>query len=332
VQRQRRSVGRALAAAGCAEVVTYPFVSTEGGGSRWMAESDERLPSIRLANPVSEEEPYLRSMLLPGLLATMARNVGRGQVDVGLFEIGSVFRRRPEAAAMPSLPVSRKPTEAEMQQLEAALPLQPMHLALALTGEREHRGWWGDGRPAGWADVIELARVAARAVDVLIDVQPANLAPWHPGRCAELVVNGRVVGHAGELHPRVVEGLGLPARSCAAELDLGAVLDASPELVPAPAVSAYPPASLDVAVVVDAAVSASELTAALAAGAGPLLESLRLFDVYTGSPLAAGQKSLAFALRLRAADRTLTADEAVAIRDAAVAEANRRCGAVLRGT
>jgi phenylalanyl-tRNA synthetase beta chain len=331
-QRQRRSVGRSLAAAGCAEVVTYPFVSAEGGGSRWMAESDERVPSIRLANPVSDEEPYLRSMLLPGLLLTLARNVGRGQSDIGLFEIGSVFRRRPDAAAMPSLPVSVKPTEAQMAQLEAALPLQPLHLAVAVTGEREHRGWWGDVRVAGWADAIELARVAARAVDVPIEVQPANLAPWHPGRCAALVVGGRVVGHAGELHPRVVDDLGLPARSCAAELDLGAVLDASPELVPAPAVSAYPPASLDVAVVVDANIAAADVTTALAEGAGPLLESLRLFDVYAGPPLGAGQKSLAFALRLRAADRTLTAEDAVTVRDAAVAEASRRCGAVLRGT
>jgi phenylalanyl-tRNA synthetase beta chain len=332
MQRQRRSVGRALAAAGCVEVLTYPFVSLEGGGSQWMADADERLPSVRLANPVSEEEPFLRASLLPGLLATLGRNVGRGQSDVALYEIGSVFRRRPEAGPMPALPAGRRPTPSEMEQLEQALPLQPTHLAVALAGAREPGGWWGQGRAAGWADAIEAARVAARAVNVAVDVRPAELAPWHPGRCAALTVNGRVVGHAGELHPRVLEGLGLPPRTCATELDLEAVLVAAPELVSAPAVSAYPPATLDVAVVVGDEVAAGVVAAALSAGAGPLLEDLRLFDVYTGPPLASGQKSLAFALRLRAADRTMTAEEAVAIRDAAVSAAHERCGAVLRGS
>ena len=330
-QRQRRSVGRALAANGCAEVLTYPFVSAEGGGAHWMADGDERLPSVRLANPVSEEEPYLRAMLLPGLLTTLARNIGRGQTDVALFEVGTVFRRRPDAAAMPSLPAGRRPSQQDLAQIEAALPLQPTHLAIAFAGERERGGWWGPGRTAGWADAIEVARVAARAVDVQLEVGAADVTPWHPGRCAALSVGGAVVGHAGELHPRVVEALGLPARSCATELDLGAVLEAAPELVSAPPVSPYPPATLDVAVVVGAEVAAADVGAALAEGAGPLLESLRLFDVYTGPPLASGEKSLAFALRLRAADRTMTADEAVAVRDAAVAEAHRRHGAVLRG-
>jgi phenylalanyl-tRNA synthetase beta chain len=331
-QRQKRSVGRALAASGCAEVVTYPFVSAEGGGAQWMAERDARLPSVRVANPVSEEEPYLRALLLPGLLFTLARNVGRGQHDLALFEIGSVFRRRPDASAMPSLPAGRRPTAEEFAQMEAALPLQPTHLAVAFAGERERAGWWGPGRAAGWADAIEIARVALSAVDVQLDVRAAELSPWHPGRCAELLIGDVVVGHAGELHPRIVETLGLPARSCAAELDLGVVLAAAPTVVAAPPVSAYPPASLDVAVVVAADVAAADVAAALTVGAGELLESLRLFDVYTGPPLAAGEKSLAFALRLRATDRTLTAEEAVAIRDAAVAEAHRRHGAVLRGT
>lgn len=330
-QRQRRAVSRALAAAGCAEVLTYPFVSAQGGGSDWMPAGDERAPSIRLSNPVSEEEPYLRAMLLPGLLATLARNVGRGQTDVALFEIGSVFRRRPDAGPMPSLPAGRRPAPEELQQIEAALPLQPTHLAVALAGESERGGWWGPARTAGWADAIEAARVAADAVDVRLEARAAELAPWHPGRCAALVVGDVVVGHAGELHPRVIETLGLPARACAVELDLGAVLAAAPEILAAPAVSPYPPATLDVAVVVGAEVAAADVTSALSDGAGPLLESLRLFDVYTGAPLGPGEKSLAFALRLRAADRTMTAEEAVAIRDAAVAEAHRRCGAVLRG-
>jgi phenylalanyl-tRNA synthetase beta chain len=242
-----------------------------------------------------------------------------------------VFRRAPAAGAMPRLAAGSRPSAEDLARLEQALPLQPTHLAVALSGDREPGGWWGPGRRAGWADAIEAARLAAGAVDVVLDVEAADVAPWHPGRCAALLVDGQVLGHAGELHPRVVDAMELPERTCAAELDLLALLAASPELVPAPPMSAYPPATLDVAVVVDASVAASAVAAALTDGAGPLLESLRLFDVYTGAPLQPGEKSLAFALRLRSADRTLTAEEAVAVRDAAVAEAARRCGAVLRG-
>src|SRR3954451_24971035 len=330
-QRQRRAVGRAMAAAGYAEVLTYPFVSMEGGGAQWLDESDDRRPTVRLANPVSEEEPYLRAMLLPGQLSTLARNIARGQTDVAVFEVGTVFRGAPVAGAMPELRAGQRPSVEDLARLEEALPAQPTHLAVALSGDREPGGWWGAGRRAGWPDAVEAARIAARAVDVALAVAATELAPWHPGRCAELSVAGRVVGHAGELHPRVVEALSLPARTCAAELDLLAVLASAPDLVPSPPMSAYPPATLDVAVVVDASVPAAEVTDALADGAGPLLESLRLFDVYTGPPLGEGEKSLAFALRLRAPDRTLTAEEATALRDAAVAEAARRCGAVLRG-
>src|SRR4051794_8099587 len=330
-QRQRRAVGRAMAAAGYAEVLTYPFVSLEGAGAQWLDESDERRPTVRLANPVSEEEPYLRAMLLPGLLATLARNIARGQTDVAVFEVGTVFRGAPVAGAMPELRAGHRPSAEDLARLEEALPAQPTHLAVALSGDREPGGWWGAGRRAGWPDAVEAARIAARAVDLELAVEATVLAPWHPGRCAALSVAGRVVGHAGELHPRVLEALSLPARTCAAELDLLAVLGSAPDLVPSPPMSPYPPATLDVAVVVDTSVPAAKVADALAEGAGPLLESLRLFDVYTGPPLGEGDKSLAFALRLRAADHTLTAEEATALRDAAVAEAARRCGAVLRG-
>jgi phenylalanyl-tRNA synthetase beta chain len=142
-------------------------------------------------------------------------------------------------------------------------------------------------------------------------------------------VDGRVVGHAGELHPKVLEALQLPPRTCAAELDL----DALPliDRRPAPVISPFPPVLLDVALVVDADQPVAEVSRALAEGAGELLEQLRLFDVYTGEQVGPGKRSLAFSLRLRAADRTLTSREATQARDAAVALAAQRCGAVVRG-
>jgi phenylalanyl-tRNA synthetase beta chain len=166
---------------------------------------------------------------------------------------------------------------------------------------------------------------------VCLEVAAAQVAPWHPGRCAELSVGGQVIGWAGELHPRVVDALALPPRTCAAEIALAPVFAAVPDAVPGPLVSAFPAASLDVALLVDASVPAAAVETALRAGAGPLLESLRLSDVFAGAQLGEGKKSLAYAVGFRAADRTLSTEEATVARDAAVEEAGRRVGAVLRG-
>nr|MBA3620689.1 phenylalanine--tRNA ligase subunit beta [Acidothermales bacterium] len=169
-------------------------------------------------------------------------------------------------------------------------------------------------------------------VRVPLVVRAGRLAPWHPGRCAELVLpSGAVVGYAGELHPRAITAMGLPARSCAMELDLAPLLAAAPEVVEAPEVSSYPVATVDVSLSVDVDTPAADVEQALRDGAGSLLESLRLFDVYSGAQAGEGRTSLAYALRFRAPDRTLTAAEVTTARDGAVAEAARRTGAVLRG-
>jgi phenylalanyl-tRNA synthetase beta chain len=213
--------------------------------------------------------------------------------------------------------------------LNAAVPAQPRHVGVVLHGDVDRSGWWGGGRSASWADAIHMARTVAAAARVELDVRPADLAPWHPGRCAELVLDGVVIGHAGELHPRVIATLELPPRVAAMELDLDAFT--APEPVVTPVVSSFPPVLLDVALVVDQAVASADVLAALRSGAGELLESVRLFDAYTDEArVGAGQKSLAFALRLRAPDRTLTTEQATEVRDAAIARAAQLCGARLR--
>jgi phenylalanyl-tRNA synthetase beta chain len=332
-QRLRRAAERAVAAAGYVEAPSYPFV----GDASWQAfgldPDDPWRHTLTLANPLSEQEPSLRSTLLPGLLRALARNVGRGQVDVALFEIGLVFHPRPDAPGRAPRPgVDRRPSPEEIAALEEALPDQPRHLGVVLAGFREPKGWWGEGQQAGWADAVEAARTAARAVGAELSVRSGSRPPWHPGRCAELVLGTSVVGWAGELHPRVVAALGLPTRTCAAEIDLDALIGAAGGPVPAPTISTYPVATQDVALVLDDTVPAAEVERALRAGAGELLESLRLFDVYTDAALGEGKRSLAYNLRFRAADRTLTAEEARAARNAAVAEAARRTGTTLRGT
>jgi phenylalanyl-tRNA synthetase beta chain len=330
LQRLRRRVGLALAHAGFVEAPSYPFVGETDLDALLLPEGDDRRNALRLANPLSDEEPLLRTTLLPGLLDALRRNLGRGNNDVGLFEVSLVFRPGgdPRPAA-PRPPLDRRPTDEEIAGLDAALPAQPWRVAVVLSGHREQPGWWGPGRAASWADAVEAARAVARAARVELTVRADQHAPWHPGRCAALLVGDRVVGHAGELHPRVLASWGLPERASAMELDLDLLgQDASP--VPAPRISTYPVAIQDVALVVDDSVPAGDVESALRAGAGDLLESLRLFDVYRGVQVAAGHASLAYTLRFRATDRTLTADEVSAAREAAVAEAARRTGAVPR--
>jgi phenylalanyl-tRNA synthetase beta chain len=336
-----RSASRTLAESGIVEVHTDPFAAVRDADSLGLAAGDERRPAVRVANPLSEDEPFLRTTLLPGLLRALARNVGRGFPDVALYESGLVFRPRPGApGAAPILATDRGPTAQELASLAAALPDQPQHIGAVFAGDRELPGWWGPGRAATWADAIEAARAVARAAHLALQVRAAARMPWHPGRCAELYllvpgVSGEAevrVGYAGELHPRVIAAYGLPARACATELSFTALAAAEAAgKVAGPKLSSYPAATQDVALVVGSAVPAASVEAALVSGAGDLLEEVRLFDVYTGAQLGEDRKSLAYTLRFRAPDRTLTAAEASAARDAAVAEASRRVGAVLRG-
>ncbi|MFG1840157.1 phenylalanine--tRNA ligase subunit beta [Micromonospora sp. NPDC049175] len=331
-QRRRRAVAVSLAERGYVEVLAHPFVSPELADQLGLPADDARRPAVRLANPLSEEEPLLRTTLLGPLLGILKRNLGRGHRDLALYEIGAVFHPRVGAGSPPAMGVDRRPTDAEFAAADAVVPAQPVHVAAVLAGDLDPTGWWGPGRPAGWADAIEAARDVLDAAGVTgerVEVRAAEHAPWHPGRCAELRVDGAVVGYAGELHPVVAATLELPRRTCAMELDLDA-LPAAP-VTSAPTVSGFPPALIDVALVVDDSVPAEQVRRALEAGAGALLEDVRLFDVYSGAQLGAGRRSLAYKLTFRAPDRTLTVEEAVAARDAAVAVAAERLGATLRG-
>lgn len=335
-QRLHRRVGRALAGAGYVEALNYPFVSEQVFDQLGLEADDPARRVVKLVNPLSDEEPALRTSLLPGLLGALRRNDGRGSHDLALFETGLVFRPREEQRIAANLPVDRRPSEADIAALDAALPDQPRHVAVVLAGAREQAGWWGRGRAADWADAVEAARTVAREAGAELGVRKGQYGPWHPGRCAELTVTvdgeDRIIGHAGELHPRVLKALGLPARSCAMELDLDALEQVGDDTPQAPGISTFPVATQDVALVVDAFVPASDVEAALREGAGELLESIRLFDVYENAEqLGEGRKSLAYALRFRATDRTLTVDEASAARESAVTLAGDRTGAVLRG-
>ena len=333
-QRLRRRLGTVLAARGLTEVLTYPFTSeADADALRWN-DDDPRRVSPRLANPLSDEQPLLRAAILPTLLTAAQRNVGRGFDDLALFELGSVFLGRAGSGSTPNNPprpgVTQRPTDAEWDELEGLLPDQPVHLAAVWTGDRIAKGWQGNGEPATWADAIATAQDVADILGVDLTIEQGSDAAFHPGRCARLSLDGVTVGSAGELHPGVLEAWGLPARSCAMELDVSEMIDASPSVRTAPDFSTHPVAKEDIALVVNDDVTAAALEQAIREGAGDLLEEVTLFDVYTGDQEAEGHKSLAFALRFRAPDRTLAAEEIAGARQGAIHAAEQRCGAQLR--
>lgn len=327
-QRDRRAVVRAVAALGFNQVLSLPFVTQEDFDKLQLAADDPRRDAVRLANPLSEAQPFLRTTLLPGLFAAVARNTSRSLDDLALFETGSAFRGA-ERPAAPKPSVAQRPSDDELTALDAALPAQPEVLAGVVAGNWLPAGWNHAAVPADWTHVVALAEAAASAVGVTLARRNVSVAPWHPGRCAELSVDGHVLGHAGELHPIVIEAYGLPARACAVELTLGDLLERAGDGGRIGSLPGFPMAKEDVALIVDAAVPAADVEAALVEGAGELLESISLFDVYTGEQVGEGKKSLAYALRFRAG-RTLTDAEAAEARQAAVAAAAERCGAVQR--
>jgi phenylalanyl-tRNA synthetase beta chain len=328
VQRRRRAVGKSLALSGYVEILPSPFLPA-GVFDLWgLPADDSRRHSTQVLNPLEADRPHLATTLLPGMLEALSRNVSRGIVDVALFAVAQVVQPTEQTKGVGLIPVDRRPTGEEIAALDASLPRQPQHVAVVLTGLREPRGPWGDGRRSDAADAFEAVRIIARASGIDVQLRAAQYLPWHPGRCAEVLVGETVVGHAGQLHPAVIERAGLPKGTCAVELDLDAIpiVDA----LPAPRVSPFPAVFQDVNLVVDADVAAQAVADAVRVGAGELLEEVRLFDVYAGPQIGENRKSLTFALRFRANDRTLTEDEASAARDAAVRCAAEHVGAVLR--
>jgi phenylalanyl-tRNA synthetase beta chain len=331
-QRARRAVTAAAAAAGFVEVLSFPFGAAEDLDRMGVDAADRRRSLTRILNPLAETTPYLRTSILPGLFGAVARNTSRGNHDLALFETGSVFFAREPRLAAPRPTAQHRPSQQVLAAMDDALGDQPRHLAAVLSGAWRRPGWDGPGERVGWSQAVALADVVGRTVGLGLHRRTAQRAPWHPGRCAAILLPGSdvVIGHAGELHPRVIAAFGLPPQTAALELDLDVLVAAAPAVGEIPPLSSHPVAKEDVALIVDAAVPAAAVEAALRAGGGQLLESVQLFDIYTGPQIGEGRKSLAFALRFRATHRTLTDADTAAARDAAVARAAQDTGAVQR--
>jgi len=334
-QKLRRSVARSLAAAGGVEVLPFPFVGKAANDLFGAAKAGD-VAAIRLANPLDGEAPYLRTSLLPGLLDAAKRNRSRGQVDLDLFDIGSVFRPEPGVTYGTDYipPIAVLPSRETVVELNASLPPQPRHVAVLRMGEKVAKQPGQEAFSYDWRDALTAAQQVAAAVRVAIRPVQGRHQAMHPGRTAELVVDtpqGVVtVGFAGELLPSVAADADLPAVVAVTELDLDTLIRLADEDAHAALISGVPAATQDLSLVVDETVPAGDVLAAVREGAGVLLERITLVDDYRGAGLPDGAKSLTFALRFRADDRTLTAAEATEAKLAGVAVAAERTGAQLR--
>lgn len=330
-QQQKRRVVQALADAGLTEVLSYPFVSKAANDTFGVAEESAERPALKLANPISEENGYLRTSILPGLIEVARRNHSRGFRDLALYEAGSVFLPGEKLGTESIPPLGVKPSDEVLDALYDGVPPQPLHVGAVLTGHDSPAAATHQPRAWDWADALDIARLISDVLGVELVVSQGSHQAFHPGRAAELSLrNGDVVGYAGELHPKLLAAHDMPARSVALEVNVEALFEAAADVIVAKHISGFPVATQDVALVVPQDVPADQVLAALREGAGELLEDVALFDVYAGPGIDEGKKSLAFGLRFRADDRTLTADEASEARAAAVAVAAERFGAVQR--
>jgi phenylalanyl-tRNA synthetase beta chain len=323
-QYRKRGIAHYLANQGFSEVYNYPFVNQEMVDT--LGFTGARAASFKLANPMSDQAPLLRTHLLPGLLEAAKRNVGRGAKDVAIFEIGTVFRDVAKLAHVSPVATTARPSAETIAEIYGSVPPQPLFVGSVVIGSLDRSGWWGVGRAFDWSDATNMALSIVELTGNSGVIVQSDLAPWHPGRCAEIQVGGKPVAHAGELHPRVLEALGLPARTCAFAVNLSELPFVTSKS--AKPIFTMPAATQDVSLVVDSTVPAAKVEAALISGAGALLESISLFDRYEN--LGEGKVSLAFTLTFRAPDRTLTAEEVSGYRELAVESAAAECGAVVR--
>ncbi len=295
-------VRRQLAARDYLEAIDYAFVDA-ALLDQWEAGEG----AVPLANPLSAELGVMRTQLLPGLVASLARNVARQQSRVRLFELGKVFHAAAKGDA----------------------PRETLRVAAAACGDEAAEQW---GLPARTIDFHDLKG----DLESLAALSGASLqfsrsgAPWgHPGRSAEVSRDGQCLGWIGELHPRLLRALDLDLPVVAFELDLAPLL-ARP--VPrAEALSRFPSVRRDLAVVVPGAQAWAAVAATVRKAAGPVLRELRLFDLYAGKGVESGFKSLAMALILQEESRTLTDRDVESVVAAVMAALQQDHGAVIRG-
>ena len=295
--RVRSDVSRLLAGRDFQEIVSYAFVE-----EKWERDFAGNADAIRLLNPIASQMSVMRSTLIGGLVDTLAANLNRKHSRVRVFEIARVFRKQADGSVQ-----------------------QPEVIAGLAHGSRVDEQWGSKAERVDFYDI--KADVEALLAPRVAAFRKAAHPAFHPGRCAEVLLDGQVVGVLGELHPQWVQAYGLGNAPVLFELAVEAVEQVG--RVQLAAVSKFQPVRRDLALVVDEAVEAASVQAAMQAAAGEVVRELALFDVYRGKGVDEGKKSLAFRIILQAADRTLV-DEEVEQAVAAMLAAAQTAGAVLR--
>jgi phenylalanyl-tRNA synthetase beta chain len=315
--------------AGLQEIITYRLTTPEREArlSPPGLPMDDR-PYVTLANPISTERVAMRHSLLASVLEIVADNA-RFRQRIALFEIGEVF-------------IPQTGAEGPKTQDEALLPDEPRRLVIALTGPRGVAGWQGaaeteatDRGSLAEMDFFDLKGVVESLLEGLhveeIEYRPSEHPSYHPGRAAEVLLNGTSVGLLGQLHPLVCEAFGLTELPVlVADLDVEALQSKARLQHTVQSVSRYPEVLQDIAVAVDDGVPAADVQAVIEKTGGRLLRHVRLFDLYRGEQVEAGKKSLAYSLTFQAEDRTLTEKDANKLRDKIVRRLTDKLGATLR--
>jgi len=307
-QQRTRRLRSVLTGAGLTEANTLGFMGASDLDALGLPEGDPRRATVRVKNPLSDAEETLRSTLMPGLLKAAARNASYGQTDVAFFELGRLFLHVPS-------PVDER------------IPHQPQHLGVVMTGTIGAEL----GVEARSADVYDatgiVKTVAARLGWDDVSVRQAEVGGLHPGRSAQVVKGDAVIGYVGELHPAAARAFDLTGRVAVLEVELESLLSEPPWWgfgTP----SVYPPQKFDLAFEMESTVPAADLVAAARSSLGAELESVRLFDEFD---LGGGRKSLAVTVAVRAADHTLTDEEAQGFRRAIIEHVQSELGVKLRG-
>lgn len=300
-----------LVSAGLDEVITYSLTSPEEEAKLKLQVETNEGTQISLLNPLSQERSHLRQTLIVGLLQTARDNL-RMLPRIQVFEVGSIFL----------------PREGEL------LPEEPRRLALLLTGARLAASWHHTN--PGNFDFFDLKGRLEILLNGLHLNQPirweqSQTLPYHPGRCARLMLGSQELGTLGELHPQIRQEFGLPAQSvCVAELNLDLLLEHWQQAHQMNEISGFTPIYEDLALVVDQETPASHIQEEMLQVGQPLLQHAVLFDVYTGEQVPANKKSLAYALTFQAVDRTLQDKDVEKVRQKIIRRLEQTCGAQLR--
>lgn len=321
----KNSLSNKVSSLGMNEILNYPFCSQDD----LVISNNNQKNVIKLYNPISENEPYLRISLFPGLLKAIERNLSRGQENVNIYEAGHIFQKSSIQKNSKTIPLLKKPNEKLINNLKESLPNQPFLISGLLTGEYKSLGSLKNDLQIDWRYPISLIDELLKEFGVYPEIRNIEYRPFHPGRCGVFQLGSDVLGFAGEIHPKVSEKYGIKAKVVGFEIFPEVILKHI-SIKQAPIFSTFPVVKEDLAFIFDKKIIATEVVELIKSVNRELIESVNLFDVYEGSNLQAGKKSLAFSVRLRAQDRTLKTEEVQQLRMQIIGKVEKEYQAQLR--